>query len=58
MRTLELLGVKEQEEKGATAVEEASRRKSEDGEELLQDLRHIEEQMKILLNEKEHAEEK
>ncbi|KAG7239880.1 hypothetical protein INR49_028309 [Caranx melampygus] len=58
-RTLELLGVKEQEEKGVAAVEdEESRRKSEDGEELLQDLRHIEEQMKILQNEKEQADEK
>ncbi|KAG7229195.1 hypothetical protein INR49_013138 [Caranx melampygus] len=44
---------------GVAAVEdEESRRKSEDGEELLQDLRHIEEQMKILQNEKEQADEK
>ncbi|XP_056248894.1 pleckstrin homology domain-containing family D member 1 [Seriola aureovittata] len=58
-RTLELLGVKEQEE--AAAAE--SDRKSADGEglvdgELLQDLRHIEDQMKILLNEKEQADDK
>ncbi|XP_022621863.1 pleckstrin homology domain-containing family D member 1 [Seriola dumerili] len=58
-RTLELLGVKEQEE---AAVEESDR-KSADGEELvdgelLQDLRHIEDQMKILLNEKEQADDK
>ncbi|KAM7403583.1 hypothetical protein PAMA_004167 [Pampus argenteus] len=53
-RTLELLGEKENEE---------SCRKSQDGEELgdvdlLQDLRHIEEQMKVLLNEKEQADNK
>ncbi|XP_042357275.1 pleckstrin homology domain-containing family D member 1 [Plectropomus leopardus] len=58
-RTLELLGVKEQEEKAAEAAEE----KSEGGEDpgavdLLQDLRHIEEQMKILLKEKEQADDK
>ncbi|GAA6231545.1 pleckstrin homology domain-containing family D member 1 isoform X1 [Lates japonicus] len=65
-RTLELLGVKEQGEKEAAEEEESSestRGKSEDGEELgdgslLQDLRHIEEQMKILLKEKEQADEK
>ncbi len=61
-RTLELLGVKESEEAGA--VEESSaRRMSEDGEDagdvdLLQDLRHIEEQMKVLLKEKEQADER
>uniref|UniRef100_A0A3B4XB76 Pleckstrin homology and coiled-coil domain containing D1 n=1 Tax=Seriola lalandi dorsalis TaxID=1841481 RepID=A0A3B4XB76_SERLL len=58
-RTLELLGVKEQEEEAAAE----SDRKSADGEglvdgELLQDLRHIEDQMKILLNEKEQADDK
>lgn len=56
-RTLELLGVKEQEEKGEAAMEESH----VDGNEgpvdvdLLQDLRHIEEQMKVLLKEKEQA---
>ncbi|XP_041809983.1 pleckstrin homology domain-containing family D member 1 [Chelmon rostratus] len=53
-RTLELLGVKEGQQE-----EEAS----EDGEDpgdvdLLQDLRHIEEQMKVLLEEKEQADDK
>ncbi|XP_030299635.1 pleckstrin homology domain-containing family D member 1 [Sparus aurata] len=65
-RTLELLGVKEQdeEEEAAVAAEESSARsKSEDSEDpgdvdLLQDLRHIEEQMKVLLKEKEQADEK
>ncbi|XP_059209053.1 pleckstrin homology domain-containing family D member 1 [Centropristis striata] len=64
-RTLELLAVKEQEEQEEkeAAEESASCRKSEDGEEpgdvdLLKDLRHIEEQMKILLKEKEQAEDK
>ncbi len=58
-RTLELLGVKESEE--VAAVEESSsHRMSEDAEDagdvdLLQDLRHIEEQMKVLLKEKEQA---
>uniref|UniRef100_A0A8C4EV17 Pleckstrin homology domain containing, family D (with coiled-coil domains) member 1 n=1 Tax=Dicentrarchus labrax TaxID=13489 RepID=A0A8C4EV17_DICLA len=57
-RTLELLGVKEQEEKEVEAA-----KKSEDGEDpgevdLLQDLRHIEEQMKLLVKEKEQADEK
>ncbi|XP_076604148.1 pleckstrin homology domain-containing family D member 1 [Chaetodon auriga] len=60
-RTLELLGVKEQQE--AAAEESSARRKPEDGEDpgdvdLLQDLRHIEEQMKVLLKEKEQADEK
>ncbi|XP_050933970.1 pleckstrin homology domain-containing family D member 1 isoform X2 [Lates calcarifer] len=65
-RTLKLLGVKEQGEKEAAEEEESSestRGKSEDVEELgdgslLRDLRHIEEQMKILLKEKEQADEK
>lgn len=66
-RTLELLGVKEQDEEveeAAVAAEESSARsKSEDSEDpgdvdLLQDLRHIEEQMKVLLKEKEQADEK
>lgn len=57
--------MKEQEEQ--EAEEESSVcRKSEDGEDgedpgdvdLLQDLRHIEEQMKILVKEKEHADDK
>ncbi|XP_075304540.1 pleckstrin homology domain-containing family D member 1 [Odontesthes bonariensis] len=57
-RRLELLGVKEHEDK---EVEEESSeptcRESED-KDVLQDLRHIEEQMKILLKEKEQADEK
>ncbi|CAN9501949.1 unnamed protein product [Ophioblennius macclurei] len=62
-RTLELLGVKEKEER----KEEEEKEDEEDEEEqeeqlgdvdLLQDLRHIEEQMKILLGEKEQTEEK
>ncbi|XP_041827434.1 pleckstrin homology domain-containing family D member 1 [Melanotaenia boesemani] len=65
-RRLEQLGVKEQDDKKVEVVEENSElsyKKSEDGEELedqelLQDLRHIEEQMKILLKEKEQADEK
>ena len=57
-RTLELLGAKEPEEK-----EEETCRKSEDGSEvgdvdLLQDLQHIEEQMKVLLKEKGQADDK
>ncbi|XP_070834579.1 pleckstrin homology domain-containing family D member 1 [Chaetodon trifascialis] len=60
-RTLELLGVKEQQE--AAAEESSARRKPEDGDDpgdvdLLQDLRHIEDQMKVLLKEKEQADEK
>ncbi|XP_040917036.1 pleckstrin homology domain-containing family D member 1 [Toxotes jaculatrix] len=62
-RTLELLGVKEQEEKEAEAAMESSESthgKSEGGEglgdgDLVQDLQDIEEQMKILLKEKEQA---
>ena len=63
-RTLELLGVKEQDEEEEAAAEESSARsKSEDSEDpgdvdLLQDLRHIEEQMKLLQKEKEQADEK
>uniref|UniRef100_UPI0037E72F73 pleckstrin homology domain-containing family D member 1 n=1 Tax=Semicossyphus pulcher TaxID=241346 RepID=UPI0037E72F73 len=58
-RTLELLGVKEEKE-AETKEESSACRKSEDGEDpgdvdLLQDLRHIEEQMKILLKEKGEA---
>ncbi|XP_008291486.1 pleckstrin homology domain-containing family D member 1 [Stegastes partitus] len=60
-RTLELLGVKDPEEKEAQDEENSAPR--DDGEELqdvdlLQDLRHIEEQMKVLLKEKELAEDK
>ncbi|KAM6916990.1 pleckstrin homology domain-containing family D member 1 [Lycodopsis pacificus] len=56
-RTLELLGVKEQKE---TAGGSSASREPEVGEDpgevdLLQDLKHIEEQMKILLKEKEQA---
>lgn len=65
-RTLERLGVKEQEETEVEKAEENSEstcRKFEEGEELgevdlLQDLRHIEEQMKLLLKEKEQADDK
>ncbi|XP_031702911.1 pleckstrin homology domain-containing family D member 1 [Anarrhichthys ocellatus] len=58
-RTLELLGVKEQKET-ATAGGSSACREPEVGEDLgevhlLQDLKHIEEQMKILLKEKEQA---
>lgn len=52
-RTLQLLGEKEAEEESS----EKSCMESEDGD-LLQDLHHIEEQMKILLKEKEQAEDK
>lgn len=54
-RTLKLLGVKEKEEKRTEAAEEAPA--CEDGD-LLKDLQHIEEEMKVLLKEKEQAEEK
>ncbi|XP_074548191.1 pleckstrin homology domain-containing family D member 1 [Halichoeres trimaculatus] len=62
-RTLELLGVKEEKEATEMTGESSACRTSEDGEDLgdmdlLQDLRHIEEQMKILLKEKEEADEK
>ncbi|KAK9533982.1 hypothetical protein VZT92_009059 [Zoarces viviparus] len=58
-RTLELLGVKEQKETAAVGGSSACR-EPEVGEgpgevDLLQDLKHIEEQMKILLKEKEQA---
>lgn len=56
-RTLELLGVKEQEEKSKEMTEESPADGSEGpvDVDLLQDLRHIEEQMKVLLKEKEQA---
>ncbi|KAM9841959.1 pleckstrin homology domain-containing family D member 1 [Aulostomus maculatus] len=59
-RTLELLGVKEQEEETVEETSDAASRKCEGTEEpgdgdLLQELRHIEEQMKILIKEKEQA---
>lgn len=66
-RTLELLGVKEKAEaKEKDEEEEGSEpacRESEDGGELgdmdlVQDLKHIEEQMRLLLREKDLAEEK
>ncbi|XP_071354535.1 pleckstrin homology domain-containing family D member 1 [Trachinotus anak] len=62
-RTLELLGVKEQGEKAAQETSASTCRKPDDGKELadgelLQDLRHIEEQMKVLLGEKEQADDK
>ncbi|MEQ2240343.1 hypothetical protein ILYODFUR_013797 [Ilyodon furcidens] len=63
-RRLLLLGVKEQEEKEVDKQSlESTCKDSLGGEgirdpEVLQDLRHIEEQMKILLKEKEQADEK
>ncbi|XP_056283213.1 pleckstrin homology domain-containing family D member 1 isoform X2 [Pseudoliparis swirei] len=66
-RTLELLGVKEQkeqvEEVEAAGGESSACREPEEGADpeevdLLQDLRHIEEQMKVLLKEKEQADAK
>lgn len=65
-RTLERLGAKEQEETEVETTEERSEStctKPVGGEELgdvdlLQDLRHIEEQMKLLLKEKEQADDK
>ena len=56
-RTLELLGVKEvhhQEQEESVGGEE---KEVEEGD-LLQDLRHIEDQMKLLLQEKDQAEAK
>lgn len=59
-----MLGVKGQEEKGTDRKSSGSACEDPvDGEasrdpEVLQDLRHIEEQMKILLKEKEQADEK
>lgn len=60
-----MLGVKGQEEKEADRQSSGSACEEDtvDGEavrdpEVLQDLRHIEEQMKILLKEKEQADEK
>lgn len=52
---MELLGVKEQEEKPREMAEE-----TQDGGDvdLLKDLQHIEEEMKVLLKEKQQAEEK
>lgn len=61
-RTLELLGVTEQVEQEKTVlanevqVEQQQEEEEEKEAELLQDLRHIEEQMKLLLTEKEQAE--
>ncbi|XP_029981983.1 pleckstrin homology domain-containing family D member 1 isoform X2 [Sphaeramia orbicularis] len=59
-RTLELLGVKEQHEEAGMRKEEPKLEEGEEhgDEELLQDLRHIEEQMKILQKEKEQADDK
>ncbi|XP_023135975.2 pleckstrin homology domain-containing family D member 1 [Amphiprion ocellaris] len=62
-RTLELLGVKDLEAQEAQDEEDSGPTCRDDGEDLqdvdlLQDLRHIEEQMKILLKEKELAEDK
>uniref|UniRef100_A0A665W481 Pleckstrin homology domain containing, family D (with coiled-coil domains) member 1 n=1 Tax=Echeneis naucrates TaxID=173247 RepID=A0A665W481_ECHNA len=53
-RTLELLGVKQEEKEESS---QSTCTKSDDGQ-LLQDLRHIEEEMKILLKEKEQADDK
>uniref|UniRef100_A0A3Q1FEC5 Pleckstrin homology domain containing, family D (with coiled-coil domains) member 1 n=1 Tax=Acanthochromis polyacanthus TaxID=80966 RepID=A0A3Q1FEC5_9TELE len=62
-RTLELLGVKDLESQDAQNEEDSGPTCRDDGEDLqdvdlLQDLRHIEEQMKILLKEKELADDK
>ncbi|KAK5917320.1 hypothetical protein CgunFtcFv8_012221 [Champsocephalus gunnari] len=61
-RTLELLGLKEEEEvKGEEEEEEEVKPSGRGGPEevdLLQDLKHIEDQMKILLKERGQAEEK
>ncbi|XP_051805396.1 pleckstrin homology domain-containing family D member 1 [Acanthochromis polyacanthus] len=62
-RTLELLGVKDLESQDAQNEEDSGPTCRNDGEDLqdvdlLQDLRHIEEQMKILLKEKELADDK
>lgn len=54
-RTLELLGVKEQEENHTPARAAGG---DEGDADLLKDLQHIEEEMKVLLKEKEQAEEK
>lgn len=57
-RTLELLGVKEKEEEDAEAAEESPAGGDGGDVDLLKDLQHIEEEMKVLLKEKEQAEEK
>nr|XP_057913589.1 pleckstrin homology domain-containing family D member 1 isoform X3 [Doryrhamphus excisus] len=53
-RTLELL----EEDKDVEEEVEEENRKSQDAKDLLQDLHHIEEQMKLLMKEKEQADEK
>lgn len=71
LKTLQLLEVKKQEEEGEQQEEKKSEessvltcRETEEEEQevrekdLLKDLRHIEQQMKILLQEKEQAQEK
>lgn len=57
-RTLQLLGVKEKEEKPTEEeAEEESPACEDSGDvDLLKDLQHIEEEMKVLLKEKEQAE--
>lgn len=57
-RTLELLGVKEQEENDTPARAAGGHQGDEGDADLLKDLQHIEEEMKVLLKEKEQAEEK
>lgn len=57
-RTLELLGVKEQEEKDTPARAAGGEQGDTGDADLLKDLQHIEEEMKVLLKEKEQAEEK
>lgn len=57
-RTLELLGVKEKEEKHTEAAEETPACENGGDVDLLKELQHIEEEMKVLLKEKEQAEEK
>ncbi|XP_068435812.1 pleckstrin homology domain-containing family D member 1 [Clinocottus analis] len=54
-RTLELLGVKERQEAESSAGREPEDAEDPGDVDLLQDLRHIEEQMKILVKEKEQA---
>lgn len=57
-RTLELLGVKDKEEKHTEAAGETPACEDGGDVDLLKDLQHIEEEMKVLLKEKEQAEEK
>ncbi|XP_028994686.1 pleckstrin homology domain-containing family D member 1 [Betta splendens] len=63
LRTLERLGLKEQEDEEAGMAEQCLELACAEGEKLgdvhlLQDLRHIEEQMRLLLKEKDQADDK